>query len=452
MAKYKNTKQIAKSAKKEILDSKLHKYLIAIPLIALAIKFITMGNIQAGAWFGADGENYTKGIDGLLKDGFFSEEPKLSYWPAGYPLLLWPIAVFSTAKFFYILSFLQSVFFGFATYFFTNKLRESSLKFLALWASIIITINPTLSLSTLSVGYEAPIAACFMMIAGAILSTFDKPIDKKFWIVVASVGGWFALATFMQPRFLLIAISVAILWALKVAGAKNRVRIAALITAIMMVAPGIMIFRNSVAIDKATISTNLGVTMNIGAGPETSGGYGRSGPEVPCEPKAPATTVSDNDLVICVLKWYVANPVDTARLTLTKSVLFWSPWSGPLSFNGTMGRNPWLLISPIQEVSTNSIFGQKLIIGPVGTFTSYAWLFGQVLLIFVGYRSLRKLDGFEKFFAQIVMVPVVLSWLISIGTIGDHRFRVPTMSMSLFLQVAAFLAIRKKLREKQTNS
>ena len=35
MAKYKNTKQIAKTLKAEISDTKLHKYLIAIPLIAL---------------------------------------------------------------------------------------------------------------------------------------------------------------------------------------------------------------------------------------------------------------------------------------------------------------------------------------------------------------------------------------------------------------------------------
>ena len=105
MAKYKNTKQMAKSAKNEISDSKLHKYLIAIPLIALAFKFITMTNIQAGAWYGADGENYVAGVQGLQSDGFFSEEPKLSYWPAGYPLLLWPLAIISTAKFYYILSF-----------------------------------------------------------------------------------------------------------------------------------------------------------------------------------------------------------------------------------------------------------------------------------------------------------------------------------------------------------
>jgi hypothetical protein len=406
-----------------------------------------MTNIQAGGWYGADGENYTTGVDGLLKDGFYSEEPKLSYWPAGYPLLLWPIAIISTAKFFYIISFLQSVFYAFSTYFLTNKIRKSSLRYLAFWASIIISLNPTLSLSSLAIGYEAPIASCFMMIAGIIWANANPTFDKKFWIAVASVGGWFALATFMQPRFLLIAIIIAIMWALRVVGTKNRIRIAALITAIMMVAPAIMIFRNIEVIDKATISTNLGVTMRIGAGPETSGGYVRSGPDVPCEPKPPATTVTDNDVVLCVIKWYLSNPLDTVRLSFNKSLFFWSPWSGPIA-DGTMARNPWLKISPVQEIATSSESGLKLVSGAIGTTISYLWLLGQVVLLFIGYRSLRRLGSDEKFFANVVMIPIILSWLISIGTIGDHRFRLPTMSMSLLLQVVAILAIRKKLNDK----
>jgi hypothetical protein len=447
MAKYKNTKQIAKSVKKETSDSKLHKYLIAIPLLALAIKFITMTNIPLGGWLGADGENYIAGVDGLSKEGFFSEEPKLSYWPAGYPILLWPFAVISISKFFYMISFLQSIFFAYSTYFFTNKLRNSSLKYLAFWASILISFNPTLSLSSLAVGYEAPIASCFMMIAGLILATFNRPIDKKFWIAVASVGGWFALATFMQPRFLLIAIIVAVLWALKVIGTKNRIRIAALITAIMMVAPAIMIYRNSVVIDSATISTNLGVTMRIGAGPDTTGGYARKGPEVPCEPVASATTVTDNEIVKCVIKWYISNPVDTARLSFNKALFFWSPWSGP-KVEGTMARNPWLKISPVQQISVGSQSGRDFMYSWFGVAVSYGWIIGQMLFLFMGYRSLRKLGPDEKFFANVLITPVILSWLISIGTIGDHRFRIPTMSISIFLQVAAFLAIRKKINEK----
>jgi hypothetical protein len=447
MAKYKNTKQMAKAAKKEISDSKLHNYLIAIPLIALAIKFITMANIQAGAWYGADGENYMRGVDGLLRDGFFSDEGLLSYWPAGYPLLMWPIAVIAQPIFFYLISAIQSIFFAYATYFFTNKMAKSSLKNFAFWTSIIISFNPTLSLSSLAIGYEAPIAACFMMIAGIIWANTNPVFDRKFWLNVAYVGFWFSLATFMQPRFLLIAIIIAGMWAIKVVGIKNRIRIAALITAIMMVAPAIMIFRNIEVIDKATISTNLGVTMRIGAGPETSGSYDRNGPEVPCEPKAPATSVSDNELVICVLKWYLTNPVDTARLSFNKAIFFWSPWSGPEA-TGTMARNPWLKISPTQQVGKSNQSGQDLVFGPIGILISYLWIIGQVLFLFLGYRSLLKLGRDESFFARILITPVLVSWLLALGTIGDHRFRVPTMSMSLALQVIAFLTIRKKINDR----
>jgi hypothetical protein len=448
MAKHKNTKQMAKSAKKEISDSKLHKYLIAIPLIALVIKFITMGNIQSGMWLGADGENYLKGLDGLVKDGFFSKEGLLSYWPAGYPLLMWPLAEIAKTSFFYLLSVVQSLFFAYATYFFTNKMAKSSLKNFAFWTSIILSFNPTLSLSSMAIGYEAPIAACFMMIAGIIWANANPVFDKKFWLNVAFVGFWFSLATFMQPRFLLIAVIIAVLWALKVAGTKNRIRIVALVASIMMVAPAIMIFRNVEVIDKATISTNLGVTMRIGAGPETSGGYARKGPEVPCEPKVPNGGVSDSELVICVLKWYLTNPSDTVRLSINKAILFWSPWDGPLSVNGTMARNPWLQISPVNKIAKSSADGQGLVFGFIGNTISWLWLVGQVVILFFGYRSLRKLGPDEKFFAQVLITPVLISWLLALGTIGDHRFRVPTMSMSLVLQVIAILAIRKKLNDR----
>ena len=438
---------MAKSAKQEISDSKLHKYLLAIPLIALFIKFIIMGNIQMGGWLGADGENYTAGVDGLMKDGFFSEEPKLSYWPAGYPILLWPIAAISVSKFFYIVSFIQSIFFAYSTYFFTNKLRTSSLKYLAFWVSILISFNPTLSLSSLAIGYEAPIAACFLMIAGIIWANASPTFDKKFWLNVAYVGGWFALTTFMQPRYLLVAIIVAVLWALKVVGSKNRIRIAALVTAIMMVAPAIMIYRNSVVIDKATISTNISPAFTIGAGPETSGGYKRTGPEVPCEPKEAGVALTENEVVLCVVKWYLSNPVDTVRLSFNKALFFWSPWSGP-KVEGTMARNPWLKISPVQQISVSSQSGRDFMYSGFGVAVSYGWILGQMFFLFLGYRTLRKLGQDEKFLARIVIAPVLLSWLISIGTIGDHRFRIPTMSMSIFLQVVAFLAIRKKLNEK----
>jgi hypothetical protein len=447
MAKYKNTKQMAKSAKKEISDLKLHKYLIAIPLIVFLIKMITMYNIPGGGWYGADGENYAAGVDALIADGFFSKEGVLSYWPAGYPILLWPLASLSISKFFYMVSIIQSIFFAYSTYFFTSKLRTSSLKYLAFWVSIFISFNPTLSLSSLTVGYEAPIASCFMIVAGLIWANISSTLDKKFWLKVAYVGAWLSLASFLQPRYLLIGVAIALLWALRVIGSKNRIRLAALVTAVMLIAPASLIYRNAVTIDKSTISTNLGVTMRIGAGPDTSGGFQRTGAEVPCEPSAPATLVSDNEIVLCVIKWYLTNPIDTARLSFNKALFFWSPWSGP-EVEGTMARNPWLKISPAQKIATGSESGRSFVYGLFGILVSWGWIIGQIVFLFSGYRILRKSGAEEKFFANIVLIPVVLSWLISIGTIGDHRFRIPTMSLSIFLQVVAFLAIRKKLNER----
>ena len=92
----KNKKPAAKANKAE---EKVSRYLIAFPVIAFLIKLIVIFNVHAGGWLGADGENYLKGVDGLLNQGFLSTEEKLTYWPAGYPLLIWPFAAISITKF-----------------------------------------------------------------------------------------------------------------------------------------------------------------------------------------------------------------------------------------------------------------------------------------------------------------------------------------------------------------
>jgi hypothetical protein len=424
-------------------EKKILRYLIAFPLIALAIKFIVMFNIPLGGWLGADGENYTAGVDGLLSEGFYSKEPKLSYWPAGYPLLLWPLAKISISNFYYLVSIIQTVFFAYATYYFSSQVNKSAFKKFALLASFLVSFNPTLSLSTLAVGYEAPIAACFMMVSGLLIKNFAKEVNRKFWLAIGAIAGWFALAVFMQPRFLLVGFIFFLYWAYKSNGKKYAALIIVLSTAIMATAPAIMIVRNIEVIDQATISTNLGVTMAIGAGDETEGGYKRTGPEVPCEPTPPKTSVTDNDKVKCVIKWYLQNPLKTANLAFNKTQFFWSPWSGPL-VNGTMARNPWLKISPTQSIGKTQE-GADFIKGFFGKIISYGWIIGQIFFLFWGYRELRKFGESEKVFANLLLLPIVLAWIISIGTIGDHRFRIPTMSLSLFLQAVGFLALKAKI-------
>jgi hypothetical protein len=435
----KNKKPIVPANKADI---KIHRYLIAFPIIAFAIKLITMSNIQGGGWLGADGENYFKGVDGLYADGLFSKAEILNYWPAGYPILLWLLALISITKLVYLIGISQSIFFAWATYFLTRKLSKTSLAWIAFPVSLFISFNPTLSLSTLAVGYEAPVAACFMMLLGIIVSS--KKDEAKFQVKQAVFSGaWIALASFMQPRYLLAGFIILTIWALTYASTKQVLILAAVAVCVTLLSPAALIARNAVAINQSSISTNLGVTMAIGAGDETKGGYNRIGPEVPCVQTPPATSVTDNQKVFCVVKWYLANPVKTLKLSIYKSVYFWSPWSGPLG-EGTMARNPWLKIAPTQDlVETQS--GAELINGPFGKIVSWLWLLGQLALLFYGFYILRTIDLISKLVANSSLSAVVVSWLISIGTIGDHRFRVPTMCFSLLLQVAAIWHLKKKV-------
>jgi hypothetical protein len=108
-----------------------------------------------------------------------------------------------------------------------------------------------------------------------------------------------------------------------------------------------------------------------------------------------------------------------------------------------MARNPWLKIAPTQNIA-KSQSGAQLVSGPIGKIVSWLWIIGQIGLLFYGFSILRRGDQISKLIASLALSSVVISWLISIGTIGDHRFRVPTMCLSLMLQVAGMLHIKRK--------
>jgi hypothetical protein len=420
-------------------------YIIAIPVIGFLIKLITMMNTPNGGWLGADGENYFSGVDGLIADGYLSDKSILSYWPAGYPILLWVLAKISITQIIWLISITQSLFYAYSSYYFVKQLRDTKLRPYLFLVGIFLAFNPTLSLSSMAVGYESPIAACMLMVVGLIIKSLQSPNDRRLVIRVLGVGGFSALATFMQPRWILTSIVIAVAWALMYKNRKVQALILVGVIGVMTIAPVILIQRNVASIDKAVISTNLGVTMKLGAGPQTTGGYSHTGPDVPCDPVPPATTVSDNDVVKCVIKWYIANPVKAGKLFVKKGWYYWSPWSGPLG-NGTMARNPWLKVNPIMDIARGSQSGNDLVYKSVGKGISFFWVVGGISLFFIGFFWLRSMKGIYANIAWLTGIPVVISWLISMGTIGDHRFRIPTMSLSLFLQVMGYFALRHKAK------
>ncbi len=426
-------------------DQRLGYWIIAIPVITFLIKLIVMSNATGGGWLGADGENYLGGVDGILKDGLYSKEHLLGYWPAGYPILIWLMTKISLSHILWVISITQSAFYGYASYYFTRQLRDTKLKPYIFLIAVILAANPTLSLSSLAVGYESPIAACMLMLTGLIIKSQLNPVDRRFWIRVSGVGGFFALASFMQPRWVLTTLVVAIIWALFHKNRKTQALILAGVVGIMALAPAALIARNQKAGNGSVISTNLGVTMRLGAGDETDGGYAHKGPDVPCDPVPPATTVTDNDVVKCVIKWYASNPVKSVKLFINKGFFYWSPWSGPI-VNGTMARNPWLKIDPLLNIARGSQQGHDLVYGVFGKIVSWAWMLGCISLFFIGFFWLRSHKGIYGTLAWLTFTPVVISWVVGMGTIGDHRFRLPTMSLSLVLQVIGYYALRHRAK------
>lgn len=432
------TKRAQKNAAKA--NKRLDIYLIVIPIVVFLVKLITMANTPHGGWLGADGENYLGGVDGLIKDGLFSKEHLLGYWPAGYPILIWMGTKISVANILWIISIVQSAFYAYASYYFIQTLKNTKLRPYLFTVSIIIGFNPTLSLSSMAVGYESPIAAVMLMVTGLIIKSKMGEINRRFWIRVVGVGAFFGLASFMQPRWVLTTAIVAIIWALTYDNRKTQALIVAGVVGVMAIAPVALVARNSAAGNGNVISTNLGVTMSLGAGDETSGGYAHTGPSVPCK-----TGATDNEVVKCVIKWYAGHPIKAVKLFINKGFYYWSPWSGPI-VNGTMARNPWLKIDPVQNIAQGSQQGHDFIYGVFGKVISWIWMLTCISLFFLGFFWLRSYKGIYSTLAYLAALPVIASWIVGMGTIGDHRFRIPTMTLSLFLQVIGYFALRHKVK------
>ena len=410
----------------------------------LVVKLITIFTITAGyieisgkpflvdgAWLGADGENYLKGFEGLLRDGIFSTEGILNYWPAGYPLVLLFLSFFGSTWALTTLTIFQSALFSFATYLFAVQLSKTRLKKYSYLTFILILLNPTLTLSSIAIGYESLTASGFLLTSALIIKDLLEKNDKRFFPYLMINSTIYGLMTFMQPRLIISGIVTSTIWIFVRKGRKAGAALTLLAVLITLLFPASLIYRNHKAVGLNSISTNLGVTMNIGAGAEATGGYMGDWKGVPCNLSG-TEAERDSQQVKCVIDWYLKNPVTGIKLFYNKSVFFWSPWFGPVA-NGTMARNPWLKVSPIKSI-TSTQDGVNLVYGGFGKIISWLWLLGGLALLFYGYLTLWRQKFLERLIGNLAMIAIVTNWLISLISIGDHRFRVPIMGLSLFLQ------------------
>jgi hypothetical protein len=419
----------------------------AVFIIKLGIIFRIQGfNINVGggeylvdgAWLGADGENYLNGYLAMVKDGVFSREGILTYWPAGYPLVILSLSLLGQSWVLTTLSIVQSLFFSFAAYFFANELSKTRLNKFSYISIILILLNPTLSLSSIAIGYESIAASGLLVCIALIIRSFLVKEYHKFikYLIVASFI--FSLLTFIQPRLILTGLSINFIWILARSGLKSIPLILGISLVVIISLPSTLIYRNNLATGLNSISTNLGTTMNIGAGDKATGGYMEEGFGVPCNLSG-TSVEQDNQRIKCVANWYLSNPQKTIKLFYKKSVNFWSPWYGPIA-DGTMARNPWLTLSPLSSIAATPD-GFKLINGPMGVLVSWLWLLGSLTLLIYGFLLLRRLGSLERFIGNIAVVAIITNWAITLISIGDHRFRMPIMGLSLFLQAVGIKAL-----------
>ena len=399
-----------------------------------------------GIWLGADGENYLKGYDALSSNGVFSTESILSYWPAGYPLIILLLSLFSKGWVLTTLAIIQSLFFSFSAYFLASQLFKTRLKKYSHLVIIFILFNPTLSLSSLAVGYESLTASGLIIALAIVVKDFVEKNERKFvqYLIINSVI--FGLLTFMQPRLLASGLMIILFWVVTKKGIKSAATMIVVSLAITLFFPATLIFRNNEATGLRAISTNLGNTMNLGAGDEATGSYSSKEKGVECKPTSSNPGVSDSQLVKCVLNWYLQNPLKSTKLFYNKTIYFWSPWYGPLA-DGTMARNPWLKVNPIKNI-TSTQDGINLVYGGFGKLISWLWLLGGVASLMYGFLILWRQKSLERFIGVFAMISIATNWVISLFSIGDHRFRIPIMGMSLLIQVIGlktFLRGRKPI-------
>ena len=432
-------------AKKKVAPSRLARErkfqvrgLLAFSLTVFLIKIVWLSSKEDRGLLGADGENYLEALSGLLSEGFFSEQGKLSYWPAGYPILMWPIAAISESNLAFIVGIIQSLIFALSIWFFASELSASSLKRFTWPAAMILSLSPTLSLNSVVIGYEVTSASLFLLAISLFLRQvrLSKSSILNWENSFASIA--IAISCFMQPRILLLALGIIIPFAIYHFRGRAIPIFLAFTLSIVAITPSIMIFRNIEANGYAAISTNLGATMNVGAGPESTGGYTPKATGVPCEALEGNAAEQDSHKVSCVLKWYLENPGKSVKLFVNKFFFHWSPW-GPLS-DGTMARNPWLQFHPFSSTSQTQE-GYELINGWIGKSLSRLWVLSSLLVLVYGFIALRRRGGVSTLLAWCLFIPVLLNTASSMGTIGDHRFRIPTLTLSILLQLFGLYAI-----------
>ena len=437
-------KQIA-PVKHQSKDQK--KLLIAIGIIT-AFKIILLPNIQQslvgfhpGAWLGSDGETYVAASKALIQDGIFSKNSLLIYYAPGYSIFLSILQMLTGNLFFLFASLIQTLLYSYSIFFLGQQILKTKLKKIAFPFVIVSLLNPTLSLSSLVIGYENLVASFFILALGLLILDLksEKATFAYLPILVAVILLGFTV--WLSPRMVLPGFIFLLIWVFCKNRFKKNIFASLMIIAIFLSFQSSVVLRNQIATGNLVSQSSLGNLAIMGAGPNAPGSYTDNDTGIVCDTEGLNASQSSNKKLSCAIQWYSKNPGQGLLLLWKKSYYLWSPWFGPL-YGGTMARNPYLIFHPVKSnITTQSQL--DLVMGIPGQIVSWAWILGGWLLLIVGFRALFKSGGLQRVIGNVTLMLIISNWLTVLVVQGDNRYRIPLMPFSLLLQVCGYMTLRK---------
>ena len=428
--------------------SSYRKNLILLIGIIASVKLIIILNIgqsldglYPGAWLGSDGETYLAAAESIAQDGIFSKSSLLVYFAPGYPYFLFILQLLTGKLVFVFTSLIQTVLYSYSIYFFCQQLLKTKFRKTTIPFAIIALFNPTLSLSSLVIGYENLVASLLLLTVGLFIFdiTSEESKTSRWPMLISSI--LLGITVWLSPRMILPGFLLVLVWGILKKQSKKNLLVMFLAITILLGFQASIIIRNEIATGDLVSQSSLGTLAIMGAGPNATGTYTNKDTGIFCNVEGLSPSQSSNKKLNCVMNWYAENPVDGLVLLWKKSYYFWSPWFGPL-YGGTMARNPYLNFHPVKSsITTQSQL--DFVMGTPGQIVSWLWILGGWLLLIIGHRSLIKYGGLQRVIGNVILLLIVSNWLTALVVVGDNRYRLPLMPLSLFLQLCGYMTVRK---------
>jgi hypothetical protein len=423
------------------------KILIVIGIITL-LKLILIPNIEksqpgsySGAWLGSDGETYLAAAEALIKDGIFSKSNLLIYFAPGYSIFLAALHLLTGKMLFLFTSVIQTLLYSYASYFLGQQLLKTKLNKITLPTILIFLLNPTLSLSSLVIGYENLIASACMLALGLLILDLKSEGLKTINVYMLITAALFGFTIWLSPRMVLPGFLFLLVWIYLKNGFKKNFLASLIVIFVFLGFQSSIVLRNAIATGNIVSQSSLGTLAIMGAGPNATGKYTDTDTGIVCDVTGLSAGGSSNKKLLCAANWYANNPTQGLLLLWKKSYYLWSPWFGPL-YGGTMARNPYLFVHPVKlNITTQSQL--DFVMGTPGQIISWIWILGGWWLLILGFRELLKSTRVERAIGVAAMLVILSSWFTVLIVEGDNRYRIPFMPLSILLQLVGYHSLRK---------